>query len=609
MNVDNMLIRALGLTENRAVTNSTAKQVSNAPYSALSPMSWTTNKQPMYSDYQDEDALLVTQRRNIYAYRCVQKISNSISGLPYRAGDPLSFSFGLDAQLARFLGPAPGSPNPIMSSAQLWRYSIAQYLILGKFAWLINRNPKTQEIDGLYPLQAQYVLPIPINRNSTGNSYFSGYRYGTPGMPGYIESMNPDNVVFVHNMSWGSPLKPMSPFQAAGVTINIHTLIDTQDFALMKNGGQPTGMWITPPFPNSEDREAFRRQFQAEFGGVQNAGKILFGELDYEPGEEGNVPPVIPQWVPTALSPRDSQLSILRDQKIRDICVAFGVPLSILGDSGLSKFTNMAQDRRNYWETCQEICRDINDTVNIQLSPKLGTQVGWFDYRGVPELAPLPVLPDGTQAVSQVGVLYTADEWRAERGLGPMPVVEPVVVELASVDPVVPPVNAPALITSGRAAPKAAFVLRHTVEARHSGSEHESLPSGHNTVKVLEQVMSKQLKVLFAEQAKTTQDRLRGRRSKHLTSAEDIFDKVFWENRTYNVLAPIFEAQGYPELQVRQMSVDITAQTLGHIESALMLPAHSDDPSRLISAITDSLISGPERAFALLSNILQEVLA
>lgn len=592
--------RILGIKENRAVTQ--RNQVSNAPYPALSPMSWQTNKQPMYSDYQDEDSLFTVQRRNIYAYRCIQKLSNSISGLPYRAGDPTSFNYTLDAKLAEFLGPAPGSPNPIMSAAQLWRYSIAQYLILGKFAWLINRNPKTKQIDGVYPLQAQYVLPIPINRNSTGDSYFSGYRYGTPAMPGYIESMNPDNVVFVHNMSWGSPLKPQSPFQAAGVTINIHTLIDSQDFALMKNGGQPTGMWITPPFATPEDRDAFRKQFKAEFGGVQNAGKVMFAEQEFQPGEDGVESPDSVKWVPTAISPRDAQLSILRDQKIRDICVAFGVPLSILGDSGLSKFTNMAEDRRNYWETCQEICHDINDTLNIQLSPQLGSQVGWFDYRGVPELAPAPVLPSGSEAVAQVGVLYTADEWRAERGLGPMPVVKPVVAEPASVDPVVPPVNAPALITSGRSVPKAAFV-------RHAGHEkHESLPSGHNTIKVLEQVMTKQLTTLFIEQAKTTQDRIRGRRNKPPKEVSDIFDKGFWENRTYGILAPIFETEGYPEIQVRQMATDITVQTIGQLESALLLPVHNDDPSRLISAISDSFISGPERAFALLSNILQEVL-
>lgn len=604
--LDSVSKRAIGVHEIRA-----NQPVSNAPYSALSPMSWQTNKQPMFSDYNDEDALFTAQRRNIYAYRCVQKISNSIAGLPYRVGDPLTFKFNLGAPLANLLGPAPGSPNPIMSAAQLWRYSIAQYLILGKFAWLINRNPKTKLIDSLYPLQAQYVFPIPVNRGYAGTNYFAGYRYGVPAMPGYIESINPDDIVFVHNMSWGSPLKPQSPFQAAGVTINIHTLIDTQDFSLMKNGVQPSGMWITPPFATKEDRDAFRKQFVSEFGGVQNAGKAMFGEREVEPGDSGSDSPDPVQWVATGLTPRDAQLSILRDQKVRDICMSFGVPLSVLGDSTLAKYTNMAQDRRNYWETCQEICHDITDTINIQLAPKLGTQVGWWDYRTVPELAPVPVLPSGSEAVAQVGVLYTADEWRAERGLDPMPEVvqpDPVPVDTNPVDAVVPPVNAPALMTSGRSAPRAAFVLRHVPEDRHAGPNHESLPSGHNTVHVLEQVMSKQLKVLFAEQAKTVQDRLKGRRTKHPTFAEDIFDKTFWENRMYGLLEPIFESQGYPDIQIRQMSVDITTQTLSQIESALVLPVHTDDPTRLISTVSDILLSGPERAFTLLSTILREVM-
>lgn len=596
MNVNNFAIRAaLGIRENRAV----AKQ--SAPQGALSPLQWNSPNQPIYSDYSDQDALYTVQRRNIYAYKCISTIANSLSGCPFRAGNAQSYEKDLGAPLAQLLGPAPGGPNPTMSANALWKYSIAQYLTIGKFAWLKEYDDFGRVV-GLWPLQAQQLLPRPADRNakgfSTGLSYFKNYRYGTPGTPGYVDVMKLEDVVYVYNHDWGNPLKPQSPLQAAGVTINIHTLIDMFDYSLLQNGGAPSGLIITPPFAQKEDRDAFRRQFQAQFGGVINAGKVQFGEREFEPGEDGSEPPDSVKWIPMGVTPRDAQLSVLRDQKVRDICVSFGVPLSLLMDSTLSKFQNSPTDRRNYWlETCSPLANDLEDKVNIQLATQLGPQTGWFDLTGVPELAKVPVLPDGTQAAPlEAAGAFTWNEWRAERGLPPK-------VEIVPEAPVIP-ISAPALPAARSDILDAIGKRRqHSFELRHPGPDHEHVPSGHATKNVLETVMTKQLKLLFSEQAKATQDRLKGRRSKR--NIVDVFDQMYWENRTYEYLSPLLEAQGTEEQKIRSISKDITVETIGHLESALMLPVHADDPSRLISACADVFVGGPERAALMMNNALK----
>lgn len=347
--------------------------------------------QPLWPAYEGPNAVRVANR-NVWAARCIERIAKDISALPFLAGNMTSRTPRPTTAMQQLLGPAPGSPNPMWSAAKLWNYSVRQWLILGKFAWL-HEYDDAGRIVALWPLMAQYLVPVvgPVG----GTGYFEKFRYGTIGAPGYRE-FNPDEITYVWNPSDEDVRLPRAPLSLASWGIKVSQLINAYDEAFLSNGGVPAYLVVSPTFENGTERRRFRDQFRRRFGGPANAGKVMFGETDVEPGETGTVPSatqsISVQTIGT--SQKDAQMDVLRDNQIVDMCVAFGVPVSLLGASEGSKYTNMANDRVNYYQgTVRGHLSDIEDGVNVALGPRLDgpKDVGWFDTKGVPELRPAPL--------------------------------------------------------------------------------------------------------------------------------------------------------------------------------------------------------------------------
>lgn len=648
----NLFARALGLPETRAtVTTANVK----APRGAVASLQWNSPNQPIYgTNYKDQAALDLATTQSIYAYRSIQTLANAVSGCPFRAGDPVTKNIQLGAKLAELLGPAPGAPNAHMSSGQLWRYSIAQYQAIGKFCWVKGKDKKGK-IVSLWPLQAQHIYPIPAdtdkNGNPIGDSYFKGFQYGNPGQPGYVPMYTPDEVVFVYNMSWGNPLEPHSPLKAAASTLNIQIMLDMFDYALLKNGAVPAGMLITPPFATSEDREGFRRQFVAEFGGPASAGKTFFAEREFEPGEEEKEPSDSVKYVPMGTSPRDSQLSVLRDQKILDICVAFGVPLSLLGNSMLSKFNNMDSDRRNFWlERVAPLLQDLADHINIQLAPDLGPQIGWFDTTSIPELAPLPRFNTKDTVIDlESNGFITKDEWRADMGLAPIgytplsptkDAVTSTVDDQLSTDNVVgdaAPTKAPPMqkALGGRSIedilePELLIAIRsrkklkpaidindaiktrkeHTFSVRHSGKDgHQNVPTGHLTKPLLESMLTKQLRLAFNEQRQSLDMRLGGRRAKQVTTPEKLYDQEFWATRMTEVLEPLSTPLSLSETELREWGQEIATNVFTVISGLFPSSPEILDINILRAGVNNVFELMPNHVLSVMSSVLNNAMS
>lgn len=347
--------------------------------------------QPLWPAYEGPNAVRVGNR-NVWAARCIERIADDISALPFQAGNMTSRTPRATSAMQQLLGPAPGSPNPMWSAAKLWNYSVRQWLILGKFAWLHEYDDRGR-IVALWPLMAQYLVPVVAPVGAPG--YFEKFRYGTIGAPGYRE-FKPDDVTYVWNPSDADVRLPRAPLSLASWGIKISQLVNAYDEAFLSNGGVPAYLVVSPSFADQHSRTSFRNQFRRRFGGPANAGKVMFGETDVEPGETGTVPSatqsISVQTIGT--SQKDAQMDVLRGNQITDMCVAFGVDPSLLGYSGDSKYTNMSNARVNYYQgTVRGHLQKLEDGVNIALGPRLDgpKDVGWFDTKAVPELRPAPL--------------------------------------------------------------------------------------------------------------------------------------------------------------------------------------------------------------------------
>lgn len=533
-----------------------------APPGALMTPNYSVPHQPLWPNYDANSTIRRGYERNIYVRRAIETIANSISGLDFVAGNAASKLPRPTSALQQLLGPAPGSPNPRWSAAQVWNYAIKQFLIMGKWAWL-KEFDSAGRVVGLWPLAAQHLVPIKA-ADTSRISYFEGYEYGRVGMPNY-RRFSLDQVVYCYRPSQYDLSQPESPVNLAAMEINIYALLSQFDQGFLENGGVPAHLIVTPPWSTREDRSAFRNQFRRDFGGARNANKVMFAERDLEPGENGQNSPESVEVQTLGQSQKDSQLDVLRDSKIADLVVAWGVPLSLLGDSRLSKYTNMQTDRENYWqETVKPKLAELADLVNINLGAGLSsTDVGWFRTDGVPELRPRPVIDvQYAPQLVESGVL-TIDEvrklnWQLDalpEDAFPQPAAEPSALPDAVPEPEPEPEPKPEPKPKPTVEPAAKVV---PIKAARSVRLDQL-----ETVRGL-------LQVELADQRaeiERRRDGVRGgrHRAAAAVSLANAYDTEHWAQRTVRRLAPACRALGMNDGQIEGWSQDITAEVFDQL--------------------------------------------
>jgi phage portal protein BeeE len=527
--------------------------------------------QPMWTQYEGPNQVDL-YRRNIYAARAIEYIADNISGLPFLCGNYKSRTARPTSAMQQLLGPPPGSPNPLWSAAALWKYSIVQYLVLGKMAWL-NEYDDAGRIVGLWPLMAQHL--IPETAGTKGQHYFKGYRYGTQGAEGHRE-FSLKEVTYVWRPSQKDFREPESPLQLTKYAIDVARLIDQFDNSFLSNGGVPTHLVVTPAFESPNDSRAFRDQFSRKFGGASNAGKPMFAEYTTEPGDLGGGERA--QSVDVKVigqSQKDSQLHELRGDKTQDILVGIGIALSLLGYSGDAKYTNMESDRKNAWQgRMGPLALDIGDRVNTALGPKLDNpqDIGWFDTSGVPELRRAPVFSE-TEGISAVaGRLITPDEYRADRGLGPLPDGEGEKL----VDPPKPVAVLPAPVTDPEPkdspAPDPQTKPKLTpVKARAVRTDLLDVLRGQLVIELEAQRLELEMR----------RDGKRGgrNRARAAVSLSEVYDMAHWKTRMVRNLSPAARAAGLSDGEITDWSEDITGAVFGMLLETSSLEGFSDpDP-------------------------------
>lgn len=383
------------------------------PKAGIQTVNWQSPGWELTQEWDAESAYQYAYIANTYVYRCVDVIAKAVSGCPFRAGkDPDEpGDFDVNSELARLLGPPPGSPNPSLSPRRLWRWTVAQYLVTGRWCW--EKERVGSRVIGLWPLPSRFIDPIPTER---GRAYFEGVRFGR-------DQRNPitfkmDQVVYDWLPSMHDMRQAETVLQAAKLDINVAVLQDRYDNAFLKNDARPAAVIVHEQFAERDEREAWRSQFLSEYRGVDNAGRPIF--IEATPGDEELSATFHIERL--GLSQKDAEFIQRYESKIRAICVAFGTPLSILGDASGRTFDNAGQEYTNWWEsTLLPLMDELTDAVNVQLAPNLGDDVGWFDVSKVAALkATSKILALGASLPSFTAAkIIHEDEIRSELDLPP----------------------------------------------------------------------------------------------------------------------------------------------------------------------------------------------
>jgi HK97 family phage portal protein len=383
------------------------------PQAATIATGWADRGMPMVPEWDAAGAIRLAYLSNTIVYRCVQTIANALSRVPFRAGAdpdrPKDYDRRGTTGLARLLSPPPYGPNTETSARQLWAWTVAQYLVTGRFGWENELDQQDRPV-ALWPLPSTQLNAIPT---ASGAHYFERFLYG----PKIKEKrLSREQVTYGWRPSPHDWREPESVLQAARLDISVAIMQDRYDYAFLRNGSRPDFLLIHEVIDDDDERQAFRDQFAAEHRGPENAGKPAFAEAEGG-GESGSLVDV----KQLGLTQRDAQALERSKHKLNMICLAFGTPMSKLGDSSGRTFSNAGQENRNWWEdTVLPLGDELGDIINMKLAPRLGSNVGWFDWSAVPALRPEPRAQMVGVPALVSGRVATINEGRAMVDLPPI---------------------------------------------------------------------------------------------------------------------------------------------------------------------------------------------
>lgn len=493
------------------------------PQAATQLLRWQGRNLPQIEEWDAEQAYRKGYILNAFTYAAINAIATDLASVPFRAHSELpdepteGHEFDKNANLAKLLGPPPFGPAPSISARKLWRYTIIQRLVTGRSGWEIEGTPNS--ISALWPLISQYLHAIPT---PAGSAMWAGFEYGTGPEP---KRLRTDQVFYTWSPAANDFRQAESPLQAARINIDLAVFNDKYNWSFYQNDAAPATMVTHQRMDDKDSREAWRDQFKSGFRGSQNAGGVMFNEVESD--ADGKVLGTV-AIERLGLSQRDAEMAVQYRQSVQAILVALGVPLSRLMDASARTFSNAGEEIGAYWRsTILPLGVELSEDVNAQLAPRVGKQYGWFDFSGVAELKPAE---DKTFSLSSLPDLEAAGivtkEWAAEQvGADPKDVQE---------DAPVPEVLQP-FVEGPAADPEPETPVERTRDRK--GAEVRAV---NRRVEYLEARWERSFRTLFARQAASVLSKLDSSRGRKVTAGiradnpdiNSVYDQAYWAAET-----------------------------------------------------------------------------
>lgn len=385
------------------------------PSAATRSLGYTSPGLPMVQEWDAHQAFRFGYLANVIGYRAVQVRANAAASIPLVAGpDPAKPNdINPNAPITRLLGPPPGGPAKGLSARRLIRWTWAQWIVTGRFGWEIEHGDSGPPV-AFWPLVSAYLDAIPSTR---GADWWQSFRYGQ-----WTDKrkLGRDQVFYDWSPGALDFRQAESGLQASRYDLSLINMADRYGVAFLKNNAVPATIVTTTAFPDDDHKRRFEENWQGEFGGPENAGRVYVHEVDDD--GEGPVGESI-DIKQLGLSQKDARLVEQRKEALVEVAWSLGVPWSKIDASGRT-FDNAEIEDRSFWtETMLPDLLDFQDAINMQLAPLFGSDVVWFDLRGVRALQSKQVNPV-TASVGAPSMVFAQlmqiNEARADYGLEPI---------------------------------------------------------------------------------------------------------------------------------------------------------------------------------------------
>ena len=303
------------------------------PWTNEDPTAWTW----LSGNTQDND-------KDLYGivpfiFRVINLTANAVASMPFALVDANGEDFDVTSEWENKAGIIP---NPT-SFMRLCSLSLS---LFGSSYWLKERNRvKVRELS--------YLVPTTITPTITASDGLTGFKRSTGQ---FLKDFMPEDIIHIWEpdarVEVGPPLAwRFKAMLYAGGLLHWEDVFVTEFLA--RGGIKPT-MLMIKGIPNPADRERVETYWDKFIKGwFKISGKVFNAEA-MEPKTVGD-------------GIEGLQDSTLTPEKREDICVAAGIPLSVVM-SNAANFATSQNDRRQFYENvilpdCELICSTLNDQL------------------------------------------------------------------------------------------------------------------------------------------------------------------------------------------------------------------------------------------------------
>lgn len=303
-------------------------------------------------------------------------------------------------------------PNPFMSRAGLYSTLFMDRDLAGNSYLLKARGDVLGNVQELWRLRPDRVQVVPVDKHDP-TAGIQAYLYRSD--KGTVE-LPPKDVIHFKTRHPLDDWYGMPPMMALSGRIDIDNYMKDFVKSFFQNAGVPSGVLSTKQKLNQDAKDQLRTRFRNQFGGpagwhellVIDANETTYTPMTMQMGQRGLVIP---------------ELSNINEAHV---AMVYGVPASILGAMvGLesSSYANKRSDWQVFWDvTMTPLFREFSDVLTMALVPEFGgIDEVIFDLSDIRALQEdVDKIADRDRKDLAAGAM-TVEEYRAKRGMEPLP--------------------------------------------------------------------------------------------------------------------------------------------------------------------------------------------
>jgi phage portal protein BeeE len=329
------------------------------------PRGYIVPGQPYATDWNTDRAVREGYQWNPWVFRCVEFVASNERArrIVLRDEDPdegqIIEASKQDRDQRQLLRRLNRKANE-WEIAQIFRHRlVGQYMLSARGVFVEAVRSRRGGIHSLYLLDPDAVEPVPGRRKRNADdpneigvvTPIESFRVTTavangaprwdwrpPFDPNATAETQPSGIVWLRSPHPTIFERGMSPMEAAGLSTDLDRYARLYNRRFMMEDGRPGGVLsVKGPLD-----EVYEEKLQDRFRGgpgVSNARTVVIEAEDMS-------------WADTSGHPRDMQWSETMDRTKREICVAFGLPESVVSDAGGQTFDNADADYAKAWEHC-----------------------------------------------------------------------------------------------------------------------------------------------------------------------------------------------------------------------------------------------------------------